>query len=302
MKSTELNLIPIFVTVCEERNLSKAATRLHLSQPAVSKAITRLRSIYGDQLFYRSSYGVEVTNYARELCKSMKTILETVDSHLVGINHFNPESSSRLFSVACPPYVSHEFIPKLINKIKKNAPNIVLQVNPLFVPDYEEALRFHQYDVIIDIERELPASVRYDVITNEELMVVCSENHPRIGSQLSLKQFLQEEHVVLTSCQNGMSSLTSSDINELSDRRVAYSASNYIELLSVVSQTEYIAILPKKTTERFAKNYGLHAFTAPFNKTNFNVCNMWHSNRSNDAGHQWLMSKIKNVASFRDYL
>lgn len=97
MKSTDLNLIPIFVAIYEEQNLSKAAARLDISQPAVSKALARLRDIYDEPLFHRSTSGVEPTSFAMDIYPAMGAALKNFTSTLSASSSFDPKVSNRIF-------------------------------------------------------------------------------------------------------------------------------------------------------------------------------------------------------------
>jgi len=151
IRSTELNLIPIFVAIYEERSLSRAATRMEISQPAVSKALKRLREIYDDPLFNRKVAGMEPTSFAIDIYPAMAAALKNFSSTLSTSRTFNPRTSQRVFSIACITLVSARLIPALLCKIREQAPGIALEVHPLFTEDMESDLRMQRYDLIIDM-------------------------------------------------------------------------------------------------------------------------------------------------------
>ncbi|WP_279501943.1 LysR family transcriptional regulator [Aeromonas veronii] len=122
IRSTELNLIPIFVAIYEERSLSWAATRMEISQPAVSKALKRLREIYGDPLFNRKVVGMEPTSFAIDIYPAMAAALKNFSSTLSTSRTFNPCTSQRVFSIACVRLVSAQLVPALLCKIRAHAP------------------------------------------------------------------------------------------------------------------------------------------------------------------------------------
>lgn len=132
MKNTDLNLIPIFVAIFEEQNLSKAAARLDISQPAVSKALARLRDIYDEPLFHRSPSGVEPTSFAVDIYPAMLTAFKNFTSTLSASSEFEAKVSNRIFSIACVSVASYELMPQLLKQIRQHAPNISLEVHPLF--------------------------------------------------------------------------------------------------------------------------------------------------------------------------
>ena len=174
MKSTDLNLIPIFVAIYEEQNLSKAAARLDISQPAVSKALARLRDIYDEPLFHRSTSGVEPTSFAMDIYPAMVAALKNFTSTLSASSSFDPKVSNRIFSIACVSVASYELMPQLLRQIRKSAPNVGLEVHPLFTEDYESDLRLQRYDLIIDMPPRGRTVLKMEPVFSERLMVVCA--------------------------------------------------------------------------------------------------------------------------------
>lgn len=295
MKSTDLNLIPIFVAIYEEKNLSKAAARLDISQPAVSKALARLRDIYDEPLFHRSTSGVEPTSFATDIYPAMLAALKNFNSTLSASSRFDPKVSNRIFSIACLSVASYELVPQLMNQIRQQAPNIALEVHPLFTKDYESDLRLQRYDLIIDLPPRGRTVLKTEVIFSERLMVVCSAEHPRIKESCSVEQFLAEEHAVVSRWQARDSLLTGEDIEDLARRNIVYRAAGAMEMLPVINNSEIIGTLPQSTIEHFSKTYDLKALPLPFSDSIHDLYAIWHSSRTNESAHQWLRSQIKQA-------
>ncbi|MDW2459423.1 LysR family transcriptional regulator, partial [Vibrio sp. 1249-1] len=114
MKPTDLNLIPIFIAIYEEGNLSKAAARLSITQPAVSKALARLRDIYDEPLFHRCTKGVEPTSFAMDIYPALLTSVQNFTSTLTASSEFDPKVSNRVFSIACVSVASFELLPQVM--------------------------------------------------------------------------------------------------------------------------------------------------------------------------------------------
>ncbi|GLT19816.1 LysR family transcriptional regulator [Vibrio zhanjiangensis] len=295
MKSTDLNLIPIFVAIYEEKNLSKAAARLDISQPAVSKALARLRDIYDEPLFHRSTSGVEPTSFATDIYPAMLAALKNFNSTLSASSRFDPKVSNRIFSIACLSVASYELVPQLMSQIRQQAPNIALEVHPLFTKDYESDLRLQRYDLIIDLPPRGRTVLKTEVIFSERLMVVCSAEHPRIKESCSVEQFLAEEHAVVSRWQARDSLLTGEDIEDLARRNIVYRAAGAMEMLPVINNSEIIGTLPQSTIEHFSKTYDLKALPLPFSDSIHDLYAIWHSSRTNESAHQWLRLQIKQA-------
>ncbi|EDP59333.1 LysR family transcriptional regulator [Vibrio sp. AND4] len=295
MKTTDLNLIPIFVAIYEEQNISKAAARLDVSQPAVSKALARLRDVYDEPLFNRSPSGVEPTSFAMDIYPSMVTALKNFTSTLSASSRFEPKISSRIFSIACVSIASYELMPQLLRQIREQAPNIALEVHPLFTEDYESDLRLQRYDLIIDLPPRGRTVLRSETIFSERIMLVCSTEHPRIKDTCTVEQFLAEEHVVISRWHVRNSLLTAEDIPDLASRNIVYRAAGAMEMLPVINSSEYIGMLPLSTIEHFSKTYDIKAVPLPFSHSIRELCSIWHSSRSNEGAHQWLRAQIRQA-------
>ena len=295
MKSTDLNLIPIFVAIYEEQNLSKAAARLDISQPAVSKALARLRDIYDEPLFHRSPSGVDPTSFAMDIYPAMLTALKNFTSTLSASSSFDPKVSNRIFSIACLSVASYELMPQLMCQIREQAPNIALEVHPLFTEDYEADLRLQRYDLIIDLPPRGRTVLKTEAIFSERLMVVCSADHPRLIDACTVDQFLAEEHVVVARWQARDSLLTGEDIEDLARRNIVYRAAGAMEMLPVINGSELIGTLPKSTIVHFSNTYNLKSFPLPFSDSVHDLYAIWHSSRTNESAHQWLRAQIKRA-------
>ncbi|PST87119.1 LysR family transcriptional regulator [Photobacterium sp. NCIMB 13483] len=296
MKSTELNLIPIFVAIYEEKNLSKAASRMNVSQPAVSKALKRLREIYNDPLFHRNTTGVEPTVFATDIYPAMSTALKNFTSTLSASREFDPKISNRIFSIAVVSTVSYSLIPKLMQQIRLCAPNIALEVHPQFTEDLESDLRLQRYDLVIDLALRGRTVLKSEVIYTERLRVVCRENHPRIGDSISLAEFLSEEHVAASRWHSRSSLLNADDIGELEARNIVIRAAGAFEMMPIIGSTDMIGMLPQSAIDDLGAYYKLKALDLPFDGQQHDLCTIWHPSRTADSGHRWLRQQIKKAA------
>ncbi|OUJ29113.1 LysR family transcriptional regulator [Vibrio parahaemolyticus] len=295
MKPTDLNLIPIFIAIYEERNLSRAAARLDITQPAVSKALARLRDIYDEPLFHRSSSGVEPTSFAVDIYPAMVAAIKNFTSTLSASVEFDPKVSNRIFSIACVSILSYELLPQLMKQIHELAPNIALEVHPLFTEDYESDLRLQRYDLIIDLAPRGRTVLKVEPVITERLMVVCNKDHPRIAESISQEQFFEEEHVAVSQWQSRKSMLSAEDIVDLDKRKIMYRAAGALEMLPVICGSEYIGLMTESMIKLFSNTYHVKALPLPFDVTTYDLCAIWHPSRTNESAHQWLRAQIKHA-------
>lgn len=295
MKSTELNLIPIFVAIFEERSLSKAAVRMDISQPAVSKALKRLREIYDDPLFHRNTSGVEPTTFAVDIYPAMAAALKNFSSTLSASREFDPKTSKRIFSIACVSVASYTLIPALILQMRKEAPKIALEIHPLFTEDMEADLRLQRYDLIIDMRPRGRTVLKTEVLYSEELKVVCSANHPRLSDGVTVSEFLNEDHVVVARWQARRSLLNAEDFPELDKRNIIVRAPGAVEMLPIIAGSDMIGILPASTINDFSEKYNVKALPMPFGGSVQDLCAIWHPSRTSENAHRWLRNQLFKV-------
>jgi DNA-binding transcriptional LysR family regulator len=291
MKSTELNLIPVFVAVYEERSLSTAATRLSISQPAVSKALKRLRDIYDDALFHRNGSGVEATPFAEDIYPAMSASLENFASTLQASCQFDAKTSTKTFSIGCLPTASFSIIPELVTLFGESAPNVKLEVQPLSMDDYESALRLHRYDLVIDKSRYAQSSLKRLPIYRESLCLVVAKNHPRIGESITDEQYLAEQHVVASAQMRG-SLFTSADLPQFGQRKVLHRVAGEVEMLPIIARTCAIGIMTLSTVRQFANSFNVKILDVPFSHVDTDLNMIWHPSRTSDSAHQWLREQV----------
>ena len=295
-KEIDFNLIPFFLAIYEEGNISVAAKKLGVTQPAASKNLKRLREKYDDVLFIRHHNGVSPSNKAIEIYPALAAANKLYASTLEHLNRFSPISSDRSFSMACINIASYQLIPELLTQVRKKAPNITIDVHPLYSEDYEMDLRVKRYDFVIDAPQLRTSSLRYKPIGKREIVVVCAKNHPRLGESISQTEFLNEDHIVLGSWQHKVNPLSNSDIVELSHRSTPYSVSNALDMLKTVEKTDVICLMDSTITKSFEQLMEIKVLPFPFEQTKWDLCLIYHPNRATDSGHKWMRNIISDAS------
>jgi DNA-binding transcriptional LysR family regulator len=129
IRKSDLNLLPALAVLLEERSISKAADRHHLSQPAMSRVLQRLRGVFKDELLVRTRGGYALTGRARRLQEELQLVLPRIDSLLRG-GAFDPATAEERFRLCCPDYLSRLFAPRLAERLSDAAPRSTLEIVP----------------------------------------------------------------------------------------------------------------------------------------------------------------------------
>src|SRR6185436_7210068 len=126
----DLNLLPVFLAVMEERSVTRAAQRLGITQPALSNALTRLRAMLMDPLFIRERYGMQPTQKAEELAPVIAAALASLDTAILGQREFYPAKSTQLVTLAPNSYVELVLVPAIVARLRERAPNMAVRLTP----------------------------------------------------------------------------------------------------------------------------------------------------------------------------
>lgn len=298
--ATKLNLLPILLAIVEEQHMGKAAARLGMSQPAISRALQALREQYGDQIVIRKASGVEPTAFALDLYPTIKQAVETLNGTFDRKKLFDPTTAEKNFSVSCSADISFFLLLPLIKRVRSISSKLKLNVQSMHSDDVHADLRSMQLDGVIGILKDEYLSLNKTHLFTDKLILVCSRDHPRINNEhITLPEYLAEQHVVVSQGYR-RSYLSSRDIKEIAGRQIAMSTTGPLDILPIVAETDLIGLSTERNFESFGKHFNVKKVELPFEKTEFDVFMFWHQQRYSDPAHQWLRDII--VEHSREYL
>lgn len=292
MNRTDLNLTPIFLSIYEEKSLSKAAKRLAVTQAAVSKSLIRLRDVYNDILFSRNGREIEPTNVAHNIYPLLR---QSYDNYLITIqssSQFNPKLSNRTYSIACLNLLNYDLIPIIYEKIKSINYNVSLEVYPLFSNDIEQDMTLRKYDIILDIKRNTPKLKRKEILTYTPV-ALCKENHPRVKNQVSLAEFLREDHVAVSNLDLRGILLEDHFSFSLSDRKITHKTSGLLEMFPIIAKSECLCICPSTLTHIANNLYKLQPAQLNFDHQPVELSAYWHPINNMNPAHKWFRDIIE---------
>jgi LysR family transcriptional regulator, mexEF-oprN operon transcriptional activator len=180
----DLNLLVVFDALMTEQNVTRAALRLGLSQPATSNALARLRSLMEDELFIRKTTGLSPTPKAIALAQQLRPALQQIQSVLLHEPNFDPATSDRVFAIGMSDYVELTLLPKLIQTLQAIAPNISLQIRSGDRQKLFSLLDKGEIDLAFGFFPETNLRHKEQFLFHEVYSCVCRRDHPNIGSYL----------------------------------------------------------------------------------------------------------------------
>lgn len=192
---TDLNLLVALQILLEERNVTRAAERLSVSQPALSKTLQKLRDAFEDELFTRTAHGLVPTPRAEAIARQLPAALENVDQ-VLGSEDFSPECYSGSFKLLLPPILSEALLPGLLAELRQVAPQVQIIAGEV-TPDYQERLKKGDADFAAFVALETERDILAEPIAALPPRCYMGVDHPLVGKEITLQEFLAYPHVRL---------------------------------------------------------------------------------------------------------
>jgi DNA-binding transcriptional LysR family regulator len=301
IRRADLNLLAVFEVLMQERNVTRAARRLGLSQPAVSAALGRLRRDLGDPLLVRSGRGMRPTARAEQLIRSVSQAFDSIQSTVAGDAIFVPARASRSFTLMLSDIGEIIYLPRLIQRVQKEAPGIQISVRRLARPLMAHELSVGSVDLALGWVERVPAEVCQHPLFNVTFVCILRPDHPRIGSKLSLAQFISEWHLVVGRHDPGpdtfFRSLDGNLVGELTrkglERKVAMRVPHFLAVPNIIAATDLLCVVPRMLAEIYAAQGQVRFLPLPLKVESFSVSQFWHKRFDSDQGNAWLREVIR---------
>ncbi|KZX56159.1 hypothetical protein A3709_07170 [Halioglobus sp. HI00S01] len=192
---TDLNLLVALQILLEERNVTRAAERLSVSQPALSKTLQKLRDSFEDELFTRTAHGLVPTPRAEELGVELPKLLETVE-RVLGDTDFDPATYAGGFRLQLPPILCEALLPGLVADLREQAPGVQIITSEVS-PDYQDQLKKGEIDFAAFVAYDTDRDIHAEPIATLVPRLYMSTSHPLVDKDISLQDFLAYPHLRL---------------------------------------------------------------------------------------------------------
>lgn len=287
----DLNLLRVLDALLRERNVSRAAERLSLSQPAVSNALNRLRDLLDDPLLVRVGRSMQPTPRALALEAPIRDALQRIEQSLSGDAPFEPASSRQRFRIAVTDYVELILMPRLLNLLAERAPGLRIDIQHLSPSLPAEALDKGELDLVLGRFEQVPGRFQRQQWVSETLQLVAHRGHPQLGGGLDLPRFLGLRHLWVHGGQTR--GMVDQWLGEQGlARNIVYTTPNYLQAAHIVASSELVAVLPSRLAHYFAGLLPLQLHALPFEVGPFHLDIVSLGLRQRDAALQWLIEQI----------
>jgi DNA-binding transcriptional LysR family regulator len=295
--AVNLNLLLAFEALLEEHNVSRAATRIGLSQPAMSNALARLRQVFGDPLFQRTSRGVKATARALELAGPVRSGLAHFRSALDERPRFDPAASTRSFRIAMTDYAELVLLGPLLRNVARTAPAVQIvarRVERIFVAP-EADLRSGAFDAAIGFFPEanaLDPRIRSADLFEERNVCIFRRAHPLLRKRFGLREFAAAGHVAVFYRDDTVGLIDNILAGHGLRRRIQATTPHFLSAPNVVAQSDLVAVVPEGLARRYRRALRLEIRKPPILLPTFHMRLLWHEHSSEDPAQQWLRSEI----------
>ncbi|GAB3488445.1 LysR family transcriptional regulator [Marinomonas epiphytica] len=295
LSDIDLNLLYILQVLTEELNVTKAALRLEVSQPAVSRSLSRLREIFDDPLFVRTSHGLSPTAKTQSLGPILATTLQSLEN-LVQPKQFVPATSQRRFTLSTTDFGILTVLPKILEPFRQSAPNATLDVKAW---SEDTALAWDKLDVDVAVavlSKETSNVVRSKRLMSDRVVCLVRKDHPSVQNTLTLETYLAASHVQVVLGKREYFAVDR-ELEKMNARRhVAVQLPNFVPAARVVMDSDLLLTVP----ELFAKdmvesNPELAIFELPFLDKTFDYSMVWHERFQHDAAHLWFRGLLEDA-------
>ncbi|MDD7910782.1 LysR family transcriptional regulator [Pseudovibrio exalbescens] len=288
----DLNAMRTFVTLLEERSVSRAAERLGITQPALSNSLARLRELLQDPLFVRERYGMRPTEKAETIGPVIAEALRQIDGVVQAQQDFDPLSAHRHFVIAANSYVEFILIPDLMARLRELAPHISIRVIPFGASISESGLMSGDTAFALGRMVDPPDNLVVHRLFEDGLHCVVRADLPGIGDRLTKQHYENLKHVNVLPPGTLKAGLFQVLEREGLHRDLAASLTHFLSVPDLIAATDYCATLPDRVCERLKSDPRLKIVAPPVDLGRFPVELAWHSRYRTDPAHRWLRRLI----------
>lgn len=290
LRRLDLNLLVTLDALLSEHNVTRAAQRLNFSQPSVSVHLAKLRDIFGDPLLLPGPRGMQPTARADALREPLRQALDAIEHVMSPASAFDPASADHTWRVAAFDYGESTILLPALNGLRSAAPGTrlaVIEIEPSRIARQAEQ---GAIDLAFHTSEDAPPGLRRRALFTERYVLVGRADHPRLKRRPTLAQFCALDHVIVSPDGGGFHGITDQTLSEAGlKRRVVLSVPHFLFVMSVLANTDLVAMLPSRLVRDTA---ALRVVEPPVEIPGYEMAMLWPERSHRDPAHQWLREFI----------
>lgn len=294
IRNVDLNLLPLLELLLDAPNVTKAAAAVHLSQSATSRALTRLREQLGDDLFVTQGRKLVPTPYATRLRGPLRQLLGDLTRVLLTHEPFEPATTTRRFTIGTVDHSALLLVPALRARFAKLAPRAELAIRSC-PRRFEAMLERDEVDLVLAPQGQRPSWVARSALL-ESAWSVASRASTR-DRKLTLKQFAEAEHVVVSPGGEGPSLVDHALAAEGLERRVLIRVPDFLSAAFLLESSELLLTIPTVLADHLRPTFPLALRECPVRLPPAKLFLNWHAGRERDESLEWLRALIEGIVA-----
>lgn len=295
LNRVDLNLLVVLDAIYTEGGITKAARKLHLTQPAISHALSRLREMFGDPLFERQGQAMAPTPLARGIIEPVRRSLRDLEITLNQVARFDPSTSQARFTIAVRDVLEATLLPALMERVAREAPQIEIAAVRADRRELESELAMGTLDAAIDVLLPLSEQIRHGRIGIDPMVVMARKGHPAVGQGLDLPTYLRQDHILVSSRRAGPGLEDVELSRHGHQRRIRLRCQHYFAACSVVSRTDLILTMPETYARIASQQFGNQILPFPLTMPTLDAHLYWHANVEDEPANRWLRERVVEV-------
>ncbi len=292
----DFNLFVVLRAVYEHGSITRAANALHITQPAVSHALSRLREKFDDPLFTRHGRQVIPTPFCQGIITSVVTSIETLENTLKGKVDFDIGDKPRTVSLGMRDILESIFFPTLIPELVLNTPNITVNSRQVTWPELAPALSNKEIDIVIDALVPTSSEIRSQFICEETFVVVCAPTNRYLDNP-SIENYSVAQHALVSLKDSKLDTVDLALAQHNLHRKISLQCEHYFAAVNVVSQCDLLLTMPARFAQQFSARCNIETLPLPFEVPPLPVHMYWHKNADEDLVNIWMREKLLEVAN-----
>lgn len=290
-----LNLLVSLDALLSERNVTRAAKRLGVTQSAMSHSLRRLRDMFDDQLLVSGRGGMTLTPRAERLAAPLHEELRDLERVVRDEARFEPATEQRSFRIATTDFIGMLVIPTLLEILEDEAPGVDL----VFCPHQHERISWlletGEVSLALSVVPDELSTIRCKKLFNETFACLARKDHPDVRGELTLDQYLALPHALISPRSEGQG-VVDRKLEELGEsRRVALRVPSFAMAPMVIASTNLILTAPRRLVTMLANHLDLQVLEPPIALPSFSVMSTWHERFDQDPAHQWLREVVERA-------
>ncbi|HEU5155848.1 MAG TPA: LysR family transcriptional regulator [Streptosporangiaceae bacterium] len=297
----DLNLLVAFDALLAECSVTRAASRLGLSQPGMSNTLARLRKLFGDPLFVREGLTLVPTPRAESLGRPVREALALIQHAIDERPGFDPATDRATFVISCSDYSLLMLIGPLVRRLAAEAPGVTIQVLPRS-PEAVRLLRDGEVDLVIEPFKIMQdAALPTQRLFADRWLCCVWEGTTQVGDRMTMDTYLRLGHLVYSMGRGQPISLADQHLAQAKvPRRVEFTVESFLLAPFLLQGTDLVTLVLERAAPHLRRTAAVRFLEPPLDLPPITEMLWWHPRRTADPAHAWVRARIGEIAAELD--